>query len=126
MAGFGFAPPPGPPLLPFNPQQALQAFRPPPPMNMGGAPGMQMPQQQQQPGMGMGGLQQGGFALAQALGQRPDPNANANVSGFPVGGGPQGPSGGAMADQGSNFWDVIKSLNPFGSPTAMPGGGAAP
>lgn len=70
MAGFNFqpapfTPPPGPQMLPFNPQQALAAFRPPPPMSMGGgmgAPGMAAPQQQQ----GFGAAQGAGM-LSNAL-----------------------------------------------------------
>lgn len=119
-------PPSGPQMLPFNPQQGLQAFRPPAPMQMGGgmsAPGMQMPQAQAAPNLG--GLQQGGLGLAYAMGQRPpDPNANGNMSGFPVGGGPMGPSGGAMANQGGGFWDFLNWLkpSPLGAPLTAAGG----
>ncbi len=67
MAGFNFVPPPGP-LQPMNLQQmALQAFRPPPPMGMGGGmPGFggMMPQS----GMGGPTPQQGAGMLGNAMG----------------------------------------------------------
>jgi hypothetical protein len=60
MAGFNFVPPPGPmPPIQNLQQAALAAFRPPPPMSMGGGmgtPGMQAPQQA------------GGFGAAQGAG----------------------------------------------------------
>jgi hypothetical protein len=80
MAGFNFVPPPGPlPPMQNLQQMALAAFRPPPPMSMGGggmgaAPGMQAPQQAQ------------GFGVAQGAGM-----LSGAMSGFKGwGGGPDG------------------------------------
>lgn len=79
---FNFQPPPGPAMLPFNPQSALAAFRPPPPINMAGMgmPGMggMMPQS----GMSGPTPQQGAGMLS---------NAMSGFKGFGVS--PSGPQG---------------------------------
>jgi hypothetical protein len=136
MAGFnvtpppGFQPPPGPQMLPFNPQQALAAFRPPPPMSMGQMPGMNVPQQQQ----GGFGMQQGAGMLSGALsGFRGMGGANANTSPGMAGrndssgfgpayaflGGPQGAAGmdafmGGMPQGGVGGLDSLFSGMPSG------------
>lgn len=91
MPGFNFMPPPGP-AFDFNPQMALAAFRPPPPMVM---PGM-APMQQPQGGGGgdpMGGIMGGLGMLAGGLGK--------GLSGLGVSpAGPQGSgTGGAYTPQ---------------------------
>lgn len=94
------------PFQQFSPevlaQMAQGAFRPPQPMGMQ-APGMSMPQMG---GGGDGGLGAGMAGLGMGLGMlgkmggvtdgRTTPEGT--VSPFPVGGGPMGPSGGAMAE----------------------------
>lgn len=109
MAGFGFQPPPGPVSLNFNPQQALAAFRPPPPMQM---PGMQAPQQQQGGGDPMGGIMGGLGGLAGGLMK--------GLGGMGVSPtGPQGTGTGGAYTQG----DAMGMFNAANGNPGMPGMG---
>lgn len=101
-------PPAMAPMQGLTPQQlaavAAAAFHPP---NLPQSPGMQIP------GMAHAGFGiPEGMAAGMGMGMgmnvaRQSPEAN--VSGFPAGGGPQGPSGGALAPDpsGGGFWDWI-------------------
>lgn len=85
-------------------QMAAGAFKPP---QLPQAPGMNVPQQQ---GLGSLGSGLAGFGLG-TLVNSGNQNPEANVSNFPKGGGPQGPSGGALApDTGGGFWDFLTGI----------------
>lgn len=108
MAGFNFTPPPGPmPPMQNLQQMALQAFRPPPPMNMGqmGTPGMGAPQQQQ-----------GGFGAAQGAGM-----LSGALGGFKGWG--NGPDGLPTSGMGNMTGDAAQNaVNGYGTVQADPTG----
>ena len=91
-------------------QIAQGAFRPP---QLPQAPQMGMPQHQD----GMGSLGSGlagfGLGLGTLVNANGNSNPEANVSGFAVGGGPKGPSGGALAPtppaETTDFWGFLPS-----------------
>lgn len=110
MAGFNFAPPPGPqPPMQNLQQAALAAFRPPPPMSMGGGmgiPGMQAPQQAQGFGAAQGaGMLSNALAGFKGWGSTPDGLPTSGLGNM-TGNAAQGAAGMALMPGNASFGDL--------------------